>query len=86
VVTVRHYPPRPARHPKATGWSPDRDPAAHARFARAVKAYAGNRCQLCGATTRLAAHHRNGDVTDNRTENGLLVCVDCHKELDPYAR
>lgn len=83
---VRHYPPRPPAHPKATGWSPHRDPAAHARFARATRKRAGNQCELCGSTDRPQAHHRNGDVTDNRTENGILLCTPCHRALDNHAR
>jgi cytochrome c553 len=27
---------------------------------------------------RLHAHHRNGDVTDNRAKNIATVCASCH--------
>lgn len=67
-------------------WSTNRDHAAHKRFARAVKARAQGRCEVCGSTDGCQAHHRNGNVRDNRLENGLFVCTEHHRELDSHAR
>ena len=30
-------------------------------------------------TTRLEVHHVNGDPTDNRIQNTIPLCVDCHR-------
>jgi hypothetical protein len=57
-----------------------RDAAAHRRFAAAVKKRDGYRCQRCGATERLIAHHvkplQEGGT--HHVANGITLCVDCH--------
>lgn len=41
----------------------------------------GEQCSNCGATEGIEIHHRNGDRTDNRVENLLPLCGDCHEKL-----
>ena len=43
-----------------------------------AKRLRGGECAQCGGTTRLHAHHVNGDVTDNRAENIETLCASCH--------
>lgn len=49
-----------------------------AGYRKRATAHRGSRCERCGAVSRLHAHHRNGDVTDNRPENIETVCAACH--------
>jgi hypothetical protein len=48
------------------------------------------RCELCGLTEWLGAalplelHHVNGDGLDNRLENLLLLCPNCHSQTDTW--
>jgi hypothetical protein len=35
-------------------------------------------CESCGGTTRLHAHHIDGDRTNNSDENIQTLCVHCH--------
>lgn len=101
----RGYPPKAlalgrcprclAREPRllvraVTGrWSPDRLPAEHQRFARAVRARAGNQCEAieggvrCPVTTGLQAHHL---TLGYEAENGVLLCERHHRMIDPHAR
>ena len=48
----------------------------------------GNKCQMCGATGTLHAHHilpvSKGGSDDD--DNLLLVCVACHKKIHGVAR
>jgi ribosomal protein L32 len=65
------------------------DPNAHRRWAYAVKKRAGNRCQECGSTDGLVAHHitspRDGGAPlDMR--NGVALCALHHKFVDRFAR
>jgi len=57
-----------------------RDAAAHRRFAKAVKERDGYRCQECGSTERLIAHHviplQEGGTHD--PSNGITLCATCH--------
>lgn len=57
-----------------------RDAAAHRRFAKAVKERDGHRCQRCGTTERLVAHHlrplQEGGTHD--PSNGIALCAACH--------
>ena len=40
-----------------------------------------DRCAECGATERLAVHHKNGDHYDNHLENLQVLCWPCHNRL-----
>ena len=48
------------------------------------------RCAKCGLSAlgpdgewrTLELHHKNGDYTDNRTENKEPLCKQCHSEID----
>lgn len=73
-------------HDDRKQWSPNRDQAAHARFRSAALATYGARCEVCGTDRELQVHHRNGDVTDNRPENGQVLCRAHHREVDAHAR
>jgi hypothetical protein len=75
----QHQPPARSR------WSPDRDGASHARFARAVRKAAQGRCEVCGSTDRVQAHHKISVAAGgtDHPDNGILLC---NRELDPHAR
>ena len=51
-----------------------------------------NRCEECGLTEWLgeplsmALHHVNGDGQDNRLENVVLLCPNCHSQTANFAR
>jgi 5-methylcytosine-specific restriction endonuclease McrA len=48
------------------------------------------RCEACGLTEWLARpisfelHHVNGDGNDNRLENLLILCPNCHSQTDTW--
>lgn len=48
-----------------------------------VKDKAGNKCEHCGKTKRLNAHHIEGYITNKglryEARNGLCLCPRCHK-------
>jgi transposase len=49
-----------------------------------------NRCEECGITEwrgkplTMQLHHVNGDGQDNRLENLILLCGNCHSQTDTY--
>jgi hypothetical protein len=49
-----------------------------------------NRCEKCGITEwdgkplSMALHHVNGDGKDNRLENLLFLCPNCHAQTPNY--
>jgi 5-methylcytosine-specific restriction endonuclease McrA len=50
-----------------------------------------NRCERCGITNWLGAplaialHHANGDGLDNRIENLVMLCPNCHSQTDNFS-
>ena len=38
----------------------------------------GPKCEACGVTRRLHAHHVNGDITETTPENIQTLCGNCH--------
>lgn len=55
-------------------------------WSRAVIERAGGRCEECGSTERIEAHHKISLYTDFSKaldlENGQALCHECHKEKD----
>jgi 5-methylcytosine-specific restriction endonuclease McrA len=49
-----------------------------------------NRCETCGISEwrdealSLQLHHRNGDGLDNRLENLMLLCPNCHSQTPTW--
>lgn len=49
-----------------------------------------NRCEECGITEwrgkplNMHLHHANGDGSDNRIENIIFLCGNCHSQTDTY--
>jgi hypothetical protein len=81
---MRKYPP--PKQGQHTGWSPDRDRAAQARFRALLMHRAKGVCEHPGCTTptdRLQAHH---DRAGYDAAAGRLLCHHHHKAADPHAR
>jgi len=52
-----------------------------------IKYYALNKnrvCEKCWEDKDLQVHHKNKHHTDNRIENLMLVCPECHRELHKW--
>lgn len=66
--------PKRYREKRGSGW-------AQTRFRAAVLKRAGSRCERCGSTVGVEAHHRVpvtlGGTHDLR--NGEALCTDCHR-------
>jgi 5-methylcytosine-specific restriction endonuclease McrA len=46
-----------------------------------LRAY-NDQCAHCERVVPLEIHHMNGDPSDNRRENMIPLCVDCHREVE----
>jgi 5-methylcytosine-specific restriction endonuclease McrA len=85
---ITNQPRCPQHTGNHTGWTPQRDRTAQARFRRALLTRAGHQCEACGNTTDLRACHtiplHRGGTYD--PANGQLLCRTCDKATDPHAR
>jgi len=43
---------------------------------------AADKCQICGKRGNLKIHHINGDPSNNRITNLILLCGNCHDDAD----
>ncbi len=48
---------------------------------RAQKMIAALQCEMCGGTRIPQRHHKDGNPLNNATENLIVLCQDCHKEI-----
>ena len=55
-----------------------------------TEGYKSYKCESCGLVEwlgkpiKLELHHKNGDNSDNRLENLLVLCPNCHAYTDTY--
>lgn len=62
----------------------------HVKFRLLLAGLKDERCEQCGLSEwrgrllSLELHHRNGDGFDNRIENLLLLCPNCHSQTDTW--
>lgn len=49
---------------------------------REIKKEQGNKCALCGRSYSLELHHINGIKRDNRKDNLICLCRECHCGLN----
>ena len=52
----------------------------HSNLAKKIKDKVGE-CQCCGFNEVLDLHHINEDATDNRPENHIVLCPNCHAKI-----
>lgn len=51
-----------------------------------------NKCEICGISEWrgnliiIQLHHINGDRSDNRLENLMMLCPNCHSQTDNYCK
>lgn len=50
-------------------------------FSLEAKALRQTICETCGANQDLAAHHKNGNITENQPSNIQTLCRSCHTSL-----
>ena len=67
------------RDPELTG---RRDRPTPQKIRRRVLVRDRYRCQDCGARNLLEVHHINGERDDNRLENLIVLCRNCHLRAD----
>ncbi len=48
---------------------------------QAQRMYDAKACEMCGGTTTLQRHHRNGSATDNSGPNISILCQSCHTKV-----
>jgi 5-methylcytosine-specific restriction endonuclease McrA len=78
-------PSKRTTHPnRGSGWEVE-------RFRRAVLKRSGGRCQLCGSSERVQAHHRVPleDGGTNHPSNGVALCSGvggCHGKVERVLR
>ena len=56
-------------------------------FAEGIKEYKCEKCNIsewCGMDIVLELHHINGDHTDNRLENLIILCPNCHSQTSNF--
>lgn len=49
-----------------------------AGFRWRAKQFRKEKCEICGAQSKLHAHHIDGDISHNQPENIQTLCFDCH--------
>lgn len=58
-----------------------KDPTHRATYGLRARVFKKTYCENCGTTTDLDAHHLNGNIKDNRSENIKTLCHPCHMKL-----
>ncbi len=71
-----------------TGWTPNRDRTAQARFRAAVLERDRYRCIDCGSPENLRACHTVplAEGGGYHPDQGVTRCANCDRATDPYAR
>lgn len=87
-------------HLKGQGWNKDnfnydwmvKGYSYHSRNGKALIALRGRKCERCGLTEwigepiPLETHHKDGDKTNNESNNLELLCPNCHSFTPFYRR
>lgn len=55
--------------------------AEYRRWRRMVKKRGGYKCQWCGVSKGVEAHHIDSNAHNNRPENGITLCRACHSKV-----
>jgi 5-methylcytosine-specific restriction endonuclease McrA len=84
-----HEPRSPSKH-----WSKNRDRRSQQQFRVAVLLRDGHKCRRCRSQEDLRAAHwpiplrsfAPDDPGAYDPRNGITLCADCDKRMDPYAR